>query len=232
MDGTSRVTIIDDAGLEGSLLANSVQYGETVDQVLASSALYRTKLTVSTSEVEEQLSANHPELLRADVRTTLVSPSLVIDVELRRPQFILTVSGGGSQRISRYLIGVDGYAMATYTDELREQMQDEQYLTIEDQVTTEVVLGERVFSADTVWFVKELLRQLGDKDIHVERIVFPVAANDIHVFPAGEDYYVRYDISSNIQRQAGAHIATLGDSNTVSPDEYIDVRVSGRVFIK
>lgn len=226
-----------DAGLSEAVseLERRDEYMNTVESLLGSSWLNGSKISISTGSIQSQLLEDFPELRSARVYTGLFTRSVLLDIELREPRYVLSLTNPSAVNDLRaFIVDEDGYVMAErrVDDKQTVLMERLPMIPIEDQVTSEVAMRERVFNSDTVWFIEEYMRQLKDKEYIVDKIVFPVAANDIHVYVAGEKYYIKLDTSGDVRQQAGAFIATMQDDTTSSPDEYVDVRVSGRVFIK
>lgn len=236
IDGTTQISL-DTTLIEGTredveniFERRNEAYKSFAEEVVASNILYRNKLTISTSSIETQMLTAFPELKDATVTTSLLRRSLIIAVAPREPRFVLSLSEANADtKINRFVVDTKGVVI----DEQVAITVKDDILRIKDEVTSSVQLGERVFSTETIWFIDELERQMDAGTQEVSLVVLPVAANEIHVYLEGIEYFVKFDLSGDVRRQVGSLLATIRDESiNITPQQYIDVRVDGRVFVQ
>ena len=90
-------------------------------------------------------------------------------------------------------------------------------------------------SSTDISFIKTVIAQLAAKQVIVSGLTLPVASREIDANIAGVGYIVKFNLQDGkALQQAGTFLATKGrlDSQSITPSQYIDVRVPGRAYYK
>ena len=214
LDSNPRVVI-----LSGQQQANLLQQTETYERaaqdILDNSLLSRTKLTINTDHVARQLMEQYPELASVAVTVPVASHRLVFELAPVQPALILGTGSGA------YVVDMQGKAVVPTKDVPGLQKLALPQLT--DESGLDVQVGTGVLPTDDVTFITEVTRQLSDKEIEVDAYILPPLPNEFHVRPAGEGYYVKFNMKGDARLQAGTYLALkdeLSKSNE-KPKEYI-----------
>ncbi len=209
-----------------SHIADQESYLGTFSELLGSSVLNRTKLTVRSNSIIDNFQQSHPEVAYAEIRYGIVDSTPILFVALREPHVIINVE----DRDSSYVVDDTGVAFA----QLASDVALEDVYQIEDDISIDVEIGQQVLPIDTIHFIDAVLHQLQVAEHTVETLALPAIANEMHVQLAGDEFVGKFDITGNPRLQSGSFMATrsqLLEENEV-PNEYIDVRVSGRAYYR
>jgi hypothetical protein len=94
--------------------------------------------------------------------------------------------------------------------------------------------GNYALPQGTVAFVREVSAQLTAQGYKIQSMVLPAEPNEMHVRIEGQSYYVKFELRGEGRVQAGSYSATKEklEAGKVTPREYIDVRVPGKIYYK
>lgn len=210
-----------------SQFANQKNYQYTFSELLDSSILNRTKLTVRSSSIIENFQRAHPEVAYAEVRYGIVDSTPILFVVLREAHVIISAEDDTD---SSYVVDAKGVAFARIaSDEVLEGVPN-----IEDDISVDIEIGQQVLPIGTIHFIDDVLYQLEVAEYTVGSMALPAIANEMHVRLAGDEFVGKFDITGNPRLQSGSFIATRGQllGENEEPNEYIDVRVSGRAYYR
>lgn len=200
-------------------------YQESFAETLEESLLNYSKLSIDTNRIAREIEQKHPELTDVAISLPLIGRRPVIQIRANPPAFILASKHG------TYLIGADGRAVLHTRDA---DIAGLGITTVTDESGLEPSLGEIVLARDDVGFITTILYQLKSKDMIVQSITLPPISNELHMRFQGRGYYAKFNLRGNALGQAGAFVAIqerLEAENTL-PNEYIDVRVEDRAYIR
>lgn len=214
------------SGATDTLLRDEAVYQAGAADLLDNSLLNRSKLTINTNKVAEELKARFPEIAEVVVIIPLASHEPIVDLRPKEPTLIINAQNGA------FVVDETGKALMKVGD--LENPQNYTLPTVIDQSGLEVSSGTQVITANTVAFIKGLLHQFEQANQRVDRIILPTAPNELRLSPAAADYFVKFDITRDPRIQAGALFAVQDSlsAQSVTPTEYIDVRVAEKAYYK
>lgn len=227
INSQAKVVIVDGQDKAApSELRNRETYEAAAQEMLKSSPLNYTKLTLNTNAFAEALTQRFPELANATVTLPLINRRPVIYLEPAHPAFILANKNG------LYVVDEQGRAL-TKVDEQGSQA-PARLPVITDETGQEVVLKTVVIPARQVQFMQEVQAQLNARQITVTAFTLPATPNQLLVKLQGLPYYLKLTFSGDARQQSGAYLALKQhlDEHNVVPAEYVDVRVDERVYYK
>ncbi|MDZ7744214.1 MAG: hypothetical protein U5K77_00425 [Candidatus Saccharibacteria bacterium] len=226
LDISPRIVTVEQPDESLSILQSEEIYQEAARDALKANVLHRFKLTIDTRSIERSLLQQFPELDQIAITVPVASRRPVIEIRAKTPAFVLTSDVNAVVVDTRGRVIVDVADVEHDVQSMVPQIIDEVGLTPK--------VGDWILPSDTVAFIKSTKLLLESANIKVEQLVLPVIANELHVWPQGEGYYLKFNTANDAREQVGAYIATKKDLNAkgVQPGEYIDVRVEGRVFYK
>lgn len=202
------------------------EYEAMAEKLLSSNFGNRTKLTINTNAVEQELLNRFPELNAAVLRLPVIGrkPNLVLDI--KTPRMLL------SNNIKTYALDRSGIIICEANDidrNLRSELP-----AVRDESGLELAVGSQAVTTDTVGFVLAVSAQLEAQEIKLSQLKLPASANELDLHIEGLRYFVKTDTSGDARLQVGSFLAArehLSDRG-ITPREYIDVRVGEKVFYK
>lgn len=195
-------------------------------KIINQSIFNRSKLTFNTDSVSQQLKQQFPELAQAAVTIPLVNRRPVIYIRAGQPSLVLV-----SQDKSTL---VDDRGVAVMAVGQAKNLTKYKLVTVKDESGIEVKNGQSILPSTDVKFMLDSAQQFAAQGLKVDEFILPARANELNAKLSGQKYLIKMDMQGDSREQVGAYLAAkdkLNSSRTV-PAEYIDVRVSGRVFYK
>ena len=218
----SRTPIIRFSRNDSRLAVN--HYAEGITDILQSSVLSSSKLTIQKSSIESQIIKRFPELSRAQVATSVLGRQPIITIEVAYMPILLQSSG------KEYVVNDAGVAVAERSSLPGVTPE----ITVKDESSEQVVIGEKILRSRDIVFIKsfvELSRQQGRA---VDQVRYTGTPREIWVKPTAYPYQLRLSTEGNVREQFGSWLATekaVGEAGqTVT--EYIDTRAGEKVFYK
>jgi len=202
------------------------EYEQAAAALLASSPLNRTKLSINTTKFRKDFISQFPEAGSVNIALPVMGRRPVVTVEVMPPAAVL------SNASTSYVLDTNARAVlllsdaqSSLTDGLP-KLQDESNIPLN---AVKVVLDKAALA-----FATEIFAQFKAKKMPIQSIIVSILPNEIHVKPEGVPYYVKFDDSGNARSQAGAYFATRAylDAKSITPAEYIDVRVPEKSYYK
>lgn len=222
-----RITMLSNTSKVVTLQADGTQttdgagtYQGAVDDILGSSILNRSKITIDTGSVAAELRRRHPEIESAVITVPLVSTRPTAYIAQSEKVFTL------QQNASFYTLSSSGYITEAISGELKLPL-------VQDQTGEKVEVGKRLLSRAHVEFMRAVLYQFDQTDIKLTSFVLPAnKAYEVNARLDGKPYAVRFNLEEDALQQSGAAIATIEQLGAAVPTAYVDVRVPGRVYYK
>lgn len=197
-------------------------YKKAAHEILQKSFANRLKPVVDTAQFQEEFKKARPEVAIARLEVPLIGQRPIVHITPAKPALELVSSN------QTYVVGEAGSVIA---------QSNASGLTVprvQDQSALQARKGEQVLSSGDVRFIQRLQYQLTGANIEVAGYTIPSASRQLYVQQKGKAYIIRFSFEADVLQQAGELIATTRklDSMKVTPAEYIDVRVPGRVYYK
>lgn len=211
----------------GSVYRDSDAYNKEIQDIWKNSLLNRTKLTVSTGQISNDIKGRFNELDMAQIELPLLG---------RRPTVRLTPSRPALQLISNngsFYVDNKGKVMARITDVKQNDLVGLPIVRDETGILAEA--GKLVLSEPETTFITKLYAQLQTETIPIESITLPAnAAGEADVRVTGQSYFVKFSFDNDPRQAVGTYIAAKAklDADSTTPAEYMDVRVEEKVFYR
>ncbi len=200
-------------------------YKTAVDQLLASSVWNRNKLTINTSQINQHMLSQFPELASASVTLPLLAHRPVVYIAPAQPAVILVTSSGS------FMIDTNGKALIKAADV--NAFSRTSVPVIRDQSGLQLQLNRQALPAPHISFIQTVLAELAAKNIAATTMTLPPTASELDVQIGGQPYVVKFNLQNNTPReQAGTFLATIAQlqKQNIAPTAYVDVRVEGRAY--
>ena len=208
------------------VVQNTAVYERAAQDLLGQSIFNKSKLTINTNTIADQLEKQFPELGDIAVTVPLTGRKLVIQVSPAVLALILIVQGDS------YVIDDTGIAVLK-SSQLVSSSRD-MLPVITDDSGSKAEIGQKLLTTDLVSFARQLAVHLESKQIAVKSYSLPAVANELHVRLEGKGYYVKFNTEIDVRLQVGTYLAVSDKLETdgLTPAEYIDVRIEERAYYK
>ena len=184
----------------------------------------KSKITLNTQKVADNLKQRFPEISKVTIGVPLVGSTVTVNIEVAKPVLKL-VSGGGV-----YVINTSGVASGL-ADDLPAAGNLPLVL---DESGFSVSVGQPVLEAASVNFIKSLSEQLKMANVPIASLTLPPRAKELDLRTSDQPYYVKFYLGGDAAAQIGQYLATrqqFANDGTI-PSQYLDVRVQGKAFYK
>lgn len=207
---------------EQSPYRDITDYQMMLRELMSSSLLNRSKLTINATKFENNILATFPEIDAARIVLPIIGRRPSITLHIRRPALLLTT------KTNALILDNTGKAVSE-VNQLPSSVVSG-LLSLQDDSGLEVYLGDQAVTTETVAFIDNVRKQLEDKKMIIEKLVLPAVVNELDIYIRDLPYRLKADVSGNARSQIGAFLAAK--DNGIKPSEYIDVRVEEKVFYK
>jgi hypothetical protein len=227
LSGSPRVVSLVSAQ-DAPYLRDTKVYAQAAADIINASAVNRNKLTVHTSAISDSLRKQFPELDSATVALPFIGDTMTIYIRPADPALVLATTGDS------FIIDQRGRALQSVsaTSHLP------QVPTVTDQSSLTFKSGEQALSRSTTSFIADVAKQYRAMRTDVQAMTLPPGSNELHVYLTGKNYFVKYNLHNasddSARQQAGAYAAVSHylTNKHITPAQYIDVRLQGRVYYK
>ncbi len=211
------------------VIANSNVYQPShISQAAAAADLKnlndRTKLTFDENKAVAALKQKFPEISAADIELPIFGQKPVIHLQIAQPDMIF-VSGGKS-----YVLATSGVLVSSDTS----MPAARDLPTVEDQSGFTARIGKAALSSSQVAFINQIVSQCRHADVPIKSLILPAAAQELDLRTTDKPYYVKFYLGGDPLLQTGQFLAARHQFATShkDPAQYLDVRVSGKIFYK
>lgn len=182
------------------------------------------KITFNETALVDSMQKQFPEISSMWVELPIFGQKPIIHLTISQPTFVYS-----SKNVS-YILDSEGVIAGTQAD-----MASMKGLpTVIDQSNIDFKVGDKVISSDSVDFISQVVAQAKKAKAPISNIVLPAIAQEIHLRTTDKPYYVKFYFGNDVLVQTGQWLAARHefDAKGITPGEYLDVRVPGKVFYK
>jgi hypothetical protein len=107
--------------------------------------------------------------------------------------------------------------------------------TITDQSGLRINTGDIALSSSSITFIRTVVAELQARSVQIDSLTLPASAYELDVRPTGAGYYVKFNMHEPTSRQqSGTFLAVRQRlaAQSITPSQYIDVRLDGRAYYK
>lgn len=208
--------------------ANNFSYHTQTEYAAAartqfSSFKNRNKITFDETGIVQSLQKQFPEISAVQVELPIFSEQPVLHLTVSMPSFTLN-----SQQTS-LIVDSDGVAVApTSAINIRGLP------AIIDSSGYPAKAGSQVLSADSVDFVNTLIAQCRRAKVPITSLTLPAEPQELQLRTKDAGYFVKFYLGGDAMQETGQFLAARQhfEKNHQPPAQYLDVRVSGKIFYK
>ena len=183
-----------------------------------------TKLSFNQNGLVSAIKQQFPELSTVNLSLPIISQTPSLKLKVSKPTFFMTDSTG------TYVIDDQGVVVGKSLS-LPSIMG---LINITDQSGFKLQPGKAAMSTTTITFINGLLLQCQSAKVPVASITLPNIGPELDLITKDQPYYVKFYSTGDLATQAGQFLATRHQliQTHVTPSQYLDVRVSGKVYYK
>jgi hypothetical protein len=205
-------------------------YESAVDVAWNNSLLSKSKLTIRTKSIEDEITRQFGDIEDVKVSLPLLGRQAEVLIIAKSPAIIVKSSSSES-----YFLDKNGYVLGSVEKSI-EAASLQSLPVVSDESGFDIEQGARVMSSQQVGFVRKLSAGFNQKNMTATSYSLPRSAIDqLDVKFADKQYFVKFAMSGEAEQAIGALAvinAQIGQGAVGAPGEYIDVRIPGKVFIK
>lgn len=216
-----KVEIVDNTNL--SFVQSNSVYQEAADGLFKQSLLNRTKLTINTDRIADELTKQFPEIERATVIVPVVNHTAI--VELLPAQAVCVISNSQGY----FAVDSDGKAILRLNQSSLNKLN---LPIITDQSGIKISIGQEIISTQITTFVSSLIDEFNAEHTPISSMTLVDVPYELNITLKGEPYYIKFNLLGNPRLEAGTYFATIRQLQTTktTPAQYVDVRVQGRAY--
>lgn len=184
----------------------------------------RNKISFDEASIIKSFKQDYPEIDSVAIELPVFGEKPVIHLGIAAPSFLLK---SGAQI---YLIDSNGKAIG-YSKNFNVSRN---LPTLIDNSNYPINIGKAVVSTSDVAFIKSLLAETNKAGVKLDSLTLPSAPAELDVKPASRPYIVKFYLPGDARLQIGQFLAAMHefDKTGKQPSQYLDVRVSGKIFYK
>lgn len=198
-------------------------YAAVADQKLEALG-NRDKITINDQAVVSAVKDSFPEVTTASLELPIFGQRPALHLNISPPVLELRSQSGS------YVIDADGRAVGRTS--VFPSIKNLSVVT--DQSGFKVTTGQQALGSNSVQFIEVLLAQCRRAKVNVKSLTLPPADQELDLVTTDQPYSVKFYLGGDPLVQAGQFLAARHQfSGThTQPVEYLDVRVSGKIFYK
>lgn len=184
----------------------------------------KNKITLNEQKISDNLKKQFPEISNVTIELPLIGQTPLVVIEVARPTLKM-ISANATYVVNSQGV-VTGLASGLpATNGLIE---------VTDRSGFHASTGKQVLEASAVGFIEALKAQLGRSNVPISSLTLPAKAQELDLRTADQPYFVKFFLGGDPAAQIGQLLATRVQfaRDGIQPNDYLDVRVQGKIFYK
>lgn len=184
----------------------------------------RNKISFNETGVIKGIQAQFPEVSAVQIELPFFSQQPKVTLAVAPPVFRLNSAG--------HSLVVDSQGLAVA--EAQSIASSSKLPVIDDQSGFQASAGRQVLSTQAVDFINYLIKQCRVAKVPLASLTLPVSPQELDVKTADQPYFIKFYLAGDPQVEVGQFLSTRHQFSQagVTPNTYLDVRVSGKIFYK
>lgn len=207
---------------DNSYHSNS-QYAALVKSAFAGVSSHN-KITFNDSKTVQKIESQLPEVTAASIELPFFSEQPKVRLLVSPPAFKLKSAG------RMYIISQSGVVVAPDTNSSRFA----KLLIVDDQSGFSAAVGQRVLNSQAAGFISTIIQQSQRAKVPLSLLTLPAVPLEFDVRTKDQPYFIKFYLNGDANLEAGQFLAARQKflSNHITPSQYLDVRISGKIFYK
>ncbi|MEK7561713.1 MAG: hypothetical protein AAB541_02525 [Patescibacteria group bacterium] len=211
-----------------TIVSSNAYHPSTVYEAAANKAFEtlrnRSKLTLDERGIIAALKVQFPEIDTVKIKLPIFSQIPTLWLGIAAPTFNF------SSNDKLYVVGSNGVITG-----LSSQLTGASKLpSVIDQSGFAAEPGKQVLGTEVIAFINTLLAQCQRAGVKVASLTLPAAAQELDLRVQNQPYFVKFYLGGDVLSQAGQYLAAKHkfDTEDLQPEQYLDVRVAGKIYYK
>ncbi len=225
------------AGLINSLMLSSNPSVSVTDLTYRSAKVYsaevrtsfggyknHNKVTFEEQAVISKIQNQFPEVQAVQIELPFFSEQPKAKLIISPPAFKITSNN------QAFVVDSQGVAVA----KAETLPTSKNLVTLNDQSGFNAQLGRQILSTQSVQFIQSLITQTQHAKVPISSLSLPALPQELDLHISDQSYFVKFYLGGDADLQLGQFLASRQKfaQAHITPSEYLDVRVSGKVFYK
>ncbi len=191
------------------------------------SLLNKSKLTLKRDDLSRAIKDHYVGFSDVDVSSDLFGKNIVLDITSSRPAVLLSTGS------NIYIVGQDGVALAE-ANKKKASFDSSSVPLVQDQSAISIEVGKQALSTEQVTFIEEVAYQLETGGLPIATMILLPGGGELQVRFGKVNYYGKFSMYEDARKSSGTFLAMKAESDKSGPkpQEYIDVRIPERAYIK
>lgn len=205
-------------------------YNNEINNMFNRSVFSSSKFLINSAKLESEIKDKFPEVVASSVIIPLAGRQLQVNLEFAKPMMRLLQLDN-----QQGIITENGtLSMIEDAEKINEQFSELPSLSLPSVKSQQ---GSQVLTSDEVDLLALLIKEFDGSDRYRSKLVsveYEIAKREIRARFSGQSYFVKMTPERNHRSQVGALLAIQKELTEKGglPQEYIDVRVDDRVYVK
>jgi hypothetical protein len=184
----------------------------------------RNKITFNEARIVKRIEGQFPEVSNASVELPFFSQRPAVRLLISPPAFKLKSHG------RFYVVDLQGMVVSAAGSSPRFA----KLATVADESGFVAQVGKPVLSSQAAAFINTVVTQSRDAKVPLKSLTLPSVPLEMDVRTADQPYFVKFFLNGDANLETGQFLASRQKfiSSHVTPSQYLDVRVAGKVFYK
>ncbi|HEY5550062.1 MAG TPA: hypothetical protein VIK37_02595 [Candidatus Saccharimonadales bacterium] len=190
----------------------------------------RNKLTFDEAGLEANLKRKFPEISSVSVDLPLFGLKPTIHINVAQPSLILRGAEGTFGAAEQFVIDSKGAVVGLKSSLLSVK----ELPTVTDETGFRASIGRSVLSQGDVNFILTLVAQANKAKVPVASLSLPRLAQQVDLRTTDRNYFIKFYLGGDALIQSGQFLAARRqfDQSNKQPQQYLDVRVAGKIYYK
>ncbi len=187
-------------------------------------ATNRNKLTFNEAKVVERIDADFPEVSAASIELPFFSEQPKVRLLVSAPAFKL------KSHSHLFIVNQQGVVVTTEV----KLPQFAKLPTVDDQSGFEAAVGKQVLSSQAAGFISTVILQSQRAKVPLSALTLPAVPLEFDLRTSDQPYTVKFYLNGDANTETGQFLAARQKftQSHITPTQYLDVRVSGKIFYK
>jgi len=223
-----RLIINGDTNTTKLFSVSQAKYQAAATKIFDQSISARSKITINSNAIAIKLETEFPELSSVVISLPLIGHQPTITVVPAQPAVIVTPQG----QPDSFLVATNGRVLASNNSKWPKNTLPK----IIDETGINYIVGRTTMSPSDISFIQLVSTQFMAKNLSITSIKLPAQSRELDVYVTGEPYFIQFNLEDNSDalQQIGTYFATKQYliNNQITPAQYINAMVVGRVYYK
>ena len=190
----------------------------------------RNKLTFDEDSLLSSLKQKFPEISDISVDLPLFGQVPTVHIGIAQPSLMLKSAAGSTNATERFIVDSKGTVVGSQSN--FPAIKD--LPLINDETGFGAQIGRSVLSLSDVNFILSVIAQAKKANIPIASLTLPKLAQELDLRTTDRSYFIKFYLAGDALAQSGQFLAARKhfDQTKKQPRQYLDVRVSGKVYFK